>query len=86
MNFLETFQMLGGNLWFYGGAFILVLSILVFVHEWGHYIVARLCGVRVETFSIGFGKELFGRTDKNGTAVEVCTDPAWWIRQAVRGC
>ncbi|MEZ5813573.1 MAG: RIP metalloprotease RseP [Alphaproteobacteria bacterium] len=66
MNFLEIFQMLGGNIWFYGGAFILVLSILVFVHEWGHYIVARMCGVRVETFSIGFGKELFGFNDKNG--------------------
>lgn len=51
----------------YGGPFILVLSILVFVHEWGHYIIARMCGVRVESFSIGFGKEIFGRTDKNGT-------------------
>lgn len=51
----------------YGGPFILVLSVLVFVHEFGHYIVARWCGVRVETFSIGFGKELFGRTDRNGT-------------------
>ena len=59
--------MLGGNIWFYGGAFILVLSILVFVHEWGHYIVARMCGVKVETFSIGFGKELMGVNDKNGT-------------------
>lgn len=51
----------------YGGPFLLVLSLLVFVHEFGHYIVARWCGVRVETFSIGFGKELFGRTDRNGT-------------------
>jgi regulator of sigma E protease len=47
--------------------FLVILSILVFVHEWGHYIVARLCGVKVETFSIGFGKELFGYTDKSGT-------------------
>lgn len=47
--------------------FLIVLSVLVFVHEWGHYIVARLCGVRVEKFSIGFGKELFGYTDKAGT-------------------
>ena len=51
----------------YGGPFVLVLSILVFVHEWGHYIVARMCGVKIESFSIGFGKEIFGRTDKNGT-------------------
>ena len=49
----------------YGGPFILVLSVLVFVHEFGHYIVARWCGVKVETFSIGFGKELFGRTDRH---------------------
>lgn len=47
--------------------FVVVLSILVFVHEWGHYIIARLCGVKVETFSIGFGKEIFGWTDKAGT-------------------
>ncbi len=67
MNFFEIFQTFGGNLWFYGGSFILVLSILVFVHEWGHYIVARMCGVKVEVFSIGFGKELFGRTAKDGT-------------------
>lgn len=50
----------------YGGPFILVLSVLVFVHEWGHYIVARLCGVRIEKFSIGFGPEMFGWTDKRG--------------------
>jgi len=50
----------------YGGPFIIVLSVLVFVHEWGHYIVARLCGVKVVSFSIGFGKELFGWTDKQG--------------------
>ncbi|MFN7113136.1 MAG: RIP metalloprotease RseP [Alphaproteobacteria bacterium] len=50
----------------YGGPFILVLSLLVFVHEWGHYIVARMCGVKVVSFSIGFGRELFGWTDKQG--------------------
>lgn len=67
MNFLELFQTLGNNLWIYGGTFIIILSLLVFVHEWGHYIIARLCGVRVESFSIGFGKEIFGWNDKNGT-------------------
>ncbi|MEO5365329.1 MAG: RIP metalloprotease RseP [Magnetococcus sp. WYHC-3] len=67
MNFFEMFQMLGSNVWFYGIVFIFVLSVLVFVHEWGHYIVARMCGVKVETFSIGFGKELAGFDDKNGT-------------------
>ena len=67
MNALAYLQDLLHNLWFYGGVFIIVLSILVFVHEWGHYIVARMCGVRVETFSIGFGKEIWGRTDAHGT-------------------
>ena len=67
MNIFEVFQMVGQNVWLYGGAFILVLSVLVFVHEWGHYIVARMCGVKVEAFSIGFGKELFGFEDKRGT-------------------
>lgn len=55
--------------------FVLVLSALVFVHEWGHYIVARLCGVRVEVFSIGFGKELFGFTSKAGTRWKFCLIP-----------
>jgi regulator of sigma E protease len=59
----------------YGGPFILVLSILVFVHEFGHYIVARWCGVKVEKFSIGFGKELFGRTDKKGCRWKFCMIP-----------
>ncbi|MGH1398340.1 MAG: RIP metalloprotease RseP [Alphaproteobacteria bacterium] len=67
MDIFEVFQMVGGNVWTYGGAFVLVLSVLVFVHEWGHYSVARLCGVRVEVFSIGFGKELFGFDDSHGT-------------------
>lgn len=48
-------------------AFVVVLSIVVFVHEMGHFIVARLCGVRVLEFSIGFGKKLFCRKDKKGT-------------------
>jgi len=51
----------------YALPFVVVLTVLVFVHEWGHYIIARLCGVKVETFSIGFGPEIFGRTDKAGT-------------------
>jgi regulator of sigma E protease len=48
-------------------AFLFVLSIVVFVHEFGHFIVARWCGVTVKTFSIGFGREIFGFTDRKGT-------------------
>src|SRR5437588_12675351 len=40
--------------------FVLVLGILILVHEWGHFIVARFFGVRVDVFSIGFGPRLFG--------------------------
>ena len=48
-------------------SFVLILSVIVFIHEFGHYIVAKFCGVKVETFSIGFGKELFGFNDRSGT-------------------
>ena len=47
--------------------FLIVLSVVVFVHEFGHYWVARRNGVRIEVFSIGFGPELFGRNDRHGT-------------------
>ena len=46
--------------------FILSIAILIFVHEWGHYIVARLCGVPVLAFSLGFGPIVFKHTDKSG--------------------
>ena len=48
-------------------SFLALLTVLVFVHEWGHYIIARINGVRVEVFSIGFGTEIWGFNDKNGT-------------------
>ena len=52
-----------------------VFSALVFVHEFGHYSVARLCGVRIEVFSIGFGWEVFGWNDSHGTRWKVCAVP-----------
>ncbi|MBX9588730.1 MAG: RIP metalloprotease RseP [Hyphomonadaceae bacterium] len=48
-------------------AFLFVLTVVIFVHELGHFLVARWCGVRVKTFSIGFGKEIFGFNDRYGT-------------------
>jgi regulator of sigma E protease len=48
-------------------AFLIVLTIIVFVHEMGHYLVARWNGIAIHTFSVGFGPELIGRTDKHGT-------------------
>ena len=55
--------------------FLIVLTILVFVHEWGHYWIARRCGVRVEVFSIGFGPEVFGWTDKHDTRWKISAIP-----------
>src|SRR5512143_1190007 len=55
--------------------FLIVLTVLIFVHELGHYLVARLCGVMIEVFSIGFGTELFGRTDRSGTRWRVSAVP-----------
>ena len=55
--------------------FILVLTVIVFVHEFGHFWVARKAGVKVEVFSIGFGKELFGFNDKHGTRWKFCLIP-----------
>ena len=55
--------------------FIILISIVVFVHEYGHYYYARKYGVKVTDFSIGFGKELFGWTDKYGTRWKLCLIP-----------
>jgi regulator of sigma E protease len=59
----------------YGFWFLVLLTVLVFVHEYGHYIVARWCGVRVEVFSIGFGPELIGRYDRHGTRWKISAIP-----------
>lgn len=55
--------------------FLVLLTPLVFVHELGHFLIARWNGVRVDVFSIGFGPELFGRNDKTGTRWKVCAIP-----------
>ena len=56
-------------------AFVLVLSLVVIVHEGGHFIVARLCGVKVTEFAMGFGKKLLSKTDKHGTAWQLRAIP-----------
>ena len=55
--------------------FLLILTVLVFVHEFGHYLIARWNGVRIEVFSIGFGSELFGWWDSAGTRWKFSTIP-----------
>ena len=63
------------NLVSYVVPFLVVLTVIVFVHELGHFWVARRCGVRVETFSIGFGPELFGWIDRHGTRWKIAAVP-----------
>jgi len=56
-------------------AFIVCLSIIVFIHEYGHYIVGRWSGIHAEVFSIGFGPVLFARIDRRGTVWQVAAIP-----------
>jgi len=55
--------------------FVLLLTVVVFIHEYGHYYFAKKYGVGVTDFSIGFGKELFGFNDKSGTRWKFCAVP-----------
>ena len=55
--------------------FIVLITVVVFIHEYGHYYFARRYGVAVTDFSIGFGKEIFGFNDKNGTRWKFCLVP-----------
>ncbi len=57
------------------GAFLAVLMTIVFVHELGHFLAARWCGIKVRTFSIGFGRELWGFTDRYGTRWKLAPIP-----------
>ncbi|MDH5772590.1 MAG: RIP metalloprotease RseP [Rhodospirillaceae bacterium] len=62
-------------IWEYVIPFVLVLSVLIFIHEMGHFLVARWAGVKVEVFSIGFGGELYGFDDRYGTRWRVSAIP-----------
>src|ERR1700757_4048373 len=55
--------------------FLFVLSLVLFFHELGHFLIGRWCGVKVETFSLGFGPELFGFNDRYGTRWRVAALP-----------
>ena len=75
MNIVSNIGSWGGWLTGYVVPFLFVLTIVVFFHELGHFLIARWCGVRVLTFSIGFGPELFGVNDKHGTRWKVSAIP-----------
>ncbi|MHA6642253.1 RIP metalloprotease RseP [Mesorhizobium sp. A623] len=55
--------------------FLFVLTVVVFVHEMGHYLVGRWCGIGVQAFSVGFGPELIGFNDRRGTRWKLCAIP-----------
>lgn len=65
---------IGGLLWT-AAAFVVALSIIVTVHEYGHYIIGRLSGIKAEVFSLGFGPRLFSRRDRHGTLWQVAAIP-----------
>lgn len=56
-------------------AFVIALSVIVAIHEYGHYIVGRWCGIHAEVFSLGFGPVLYKRTDKRGTRWQIAALP-----------
>ncbi len=76
MDFLlNSFNTLSHGLIGYIVPFLFVLTLVVFFHELGHFLVARWCGVKVLTFSLGFGPELFGFNDRHGTRWKVSAIP-----------
>jgi regulator of sigma E protease len=74
-NLLSHLHAFGGNVLGYIVPFLFVLSLVVFFHELGHFLVARWCGVRILVFSIGFGPELIGFYDRHGTRWKVSAIP-----------
>ena len=75
IDILSHLQGFGHDLLHYLVPFLFVLSLVVFFHELGHFLVARWCGVRILTFSIGFGPELVGFYDRHGTRWKIAAIP-----------
>src|SRR5277367_968558 len=73
--FLHGFNTLGHGIIGYVVPFLFVLTIVVFFHELGHFLVARWAGVKVLTFSLGFGPELIGFNDRHGTRWKISAVP-----------
>jgi regulator of sigma E protease len=75
MDFLTTISGATGSLFLTLISFLVVLTVVVFIHELGHFWVGRLCGVGVTAFSVGFGRELIGWTDRKGTRWKISAIP-----------
>ena len=74
MNFDSILATSGGSIYTLV-AFVIAISVIVAIHEYGHYIVGRWCGIHAEVFSLGFGKVLFSKTDRHGTKWQVAALP-----------
>jgi len=74
-SFLSHLHELGGGVTAYVIPFLFVLSLVVFFHELGHFLIARWCGVRILVFSIGFGPEIIGFNDRHGTRWKISAVP-----------
>jgi regulator of sigma E protease len=74
-NVLSSLGALGGNYTNWIIPFLFTLTVIVFFHELGHFLVARLCGIKVLVFSIGFGPELVGFYDRRGTRWKISAIP-----------
>ena len=75
MDVFNHLSLWGGGVTGWVIPFLFGLSVVVFFHELGHFLVARYCGVRVLTFSLGFGPELAGFTDRHGTRWKISAIP-----------
>jgi regulator of sigma E protease len=75
MEFATTIWNAGSFLLGYIVPFLFVLALVVFIHELGHFLVGRWCGVDVKVFSIGFGREVFGFNDRHGTRWRIALVP-----------
>src|SRR5881409_3451627 len=74
-DFLSGIHVLSTGVLGFAVPFLFVLTIVVFFHELGHFLVARWCGVKVLTFSLGFGPELAGFDDRHGTRWKISAIP-----------
>jgi regulator of sigma E protease len=75
MDSISVLHLPATTLLLYSLPFLAALMVIVFFHEFGHFLVARWCGVKVEAFSIGFGREIAGWHDRKGTRWKLCWIP-----------
>lgn len=74
MDITTLVPQFGGFVWTMA-AFIIALSVIVAIHEYGHYIVGRWCGIKADVFSLGFGPVIYSRHDKHGTRWQIAALP-----------